>query len=87
MKLNNWKLVEDQDPYQPPELRRKRLSGEVFGHPRHDDGSRVVTSEVESIDGRVVRTFSGSEYTLGDPDPDYVEWCQENGHYTELFDE
>jgi hypothetical protein len=58
------------------------LFGTVTGHPIKKDGEKVQTSSIEKIfKGRKqVRTRSGSVYTLGKVDPEYVKWCEENGH-------
>lgn len=86
MKLENWSLTEDQDPFAAPEVRTKRLNGLVYGHHDFEDGHKITTSRIESVQGRVVETLSGSTYELGDPDPDYLKWCQENGHHLPLGD-
>ena len=58
------------------------LSGIVTGHSLHPDGRRITTSSIVKIDceREVVVTDSGSEYTLGEPCPFYVQLCQENNH-------
>ena len=50
------------------------LKGNVFGHPKHEDGTHIRTSSVAGVtpDGRVV-TISGSEYELGEPEAEYAE--------------
>lgn len=44
-----------------------------------DDGRHVRTSRIVKAEGRLVTTNSGSVYELGDPLPNYVDWCRENG--------
>jgi len=71
------------DAYKAPEqLRVDVFSGIVTGHSLHTDGKRVTTSSIVKIDcdRKVVITHSGSEYTLGEPCPFYVQLCQENNH-------
>jgi hypothetical protein len=51
----------------------------VFGHPEFENGDRVYTTRIVAINGREVTTRSGTVYTLGEVNPDYVEWCQKKG--------
>ena len=63
-----------------PELRVIHLVGEVYGHPlkdRHPDGKSIQTSYVvEKLGPKTFATNSGSIYTLEDPHPDYVAFCE-----------
>jgi len=79
MKLEQWAVSNLSGPYTPPECQIRCISGVVSGSPLFEDGKFITTSRIVSVEGRVVTTNSGSEYTLGDPDPDYVAWCVENG--------
>lgn len=40
----------------------------------------TITSGIESVDGRVVTTKSGSRYRLGCIDDEYLQWLRENGY-------
>jgi hypothetical protein len=72
MKLENWSVVcKNYDPYLAPELYQSALYGNVFGHPRFDDGDGVTTSSLVGKQGEIIITKSGSEYELGIVDPDY----------------
>jgi hypothetical protein len=55
----------------------------VFHISKFDDGKRITTSYVIAINGIEIKikTYSGSTYRLGQPDPKYVDWCRENGHH------
>jgi hypothetical protein len=75
--LENWFLVID-NPYSPPEISIPSLKGDVYGHESFEDGSHIQTSRVVDIKKRMVTTISGSEYTLGEPDEDYVKWCEDS---------
>lgn len=79
--LWDWSLVPGpEDPYLAPEVTNLSLQGFVSGHPRFKDGSHITTSRAIETRGRMVKTLSGSRYRLvGDPSPDYVFWCAENG--------
>lgn len=79
-KLENWSV--NYDPfyaYMAPEIRPRVLVGTVTGHHRKADGTEVVTSPIVSSQGRVVTTRSGTEYELGEPDPEYTKHLAEQG--------
>lgn len=78
MKIENWYVTDDGNPYNPPEYARKMIGGEVYGNPRFPDGHKIVTSSITKVDGRIVTTNSGSVYELGTPSPDYINWLKEN---------
>jgi hypothetical protein len=71
--LKNWSLVVKNSPYQAPELGDVCLRGISFGHPKHDDGTVVVTTPIVKKEFGVITTRSGSEYTLlpGEVNPEY----------------
>ena len=77
-KLEQWS-VSISNPYLPPEAQSSHLSGKVYGHPRFDDGYEITTSAIVKTEKRVVTTKTGSMYELGEPDPQYVEWCRKQG--------
>lgn len=86
VRLENWSMIFDQNPYLPPEVVRGRLVGFAYGHPRFEDGEQIVTSPIVEINVRKGKatTHSGSEYTLGRPHPEWVEWLKEN-EFTETL--
>ncbi len=69
MRIENWAVVTTSDPHTAP-----CLKGEVFGHPRFDDGYSVRTSSImgKTETGEVV-TYSGSHYILGRIDALYLK--------------
>jgi hypothetical protein len=72
--LNQWSVSFEGDPnYSAPEVRLIHLRG------RTDDGRNVKTSYVVAVEGRRITTRSGSVYTLGIIDPDYLKWLKANG--------
>ena len=72
--LNGWSVSFDGDPdYTAPEARLLRLQGKT------DDGRNVKTSHIVAVEGRRITTRSGSVYTLGIIDPDYLKWLKANG--------
>lgn len=82
IRLSNWacEFPDGSSDYHAPELRGLCLVGDVTGHPRRPDGTRVQTSPIVAVDGRQIRTRSGSVYHLeGDPHPAYLAWLAECG--------
>ncbi len=76
-RLENWSVVTDRvNAYNPPEAWVQRLAGEVYDHPKQEDGKRVETSIIVTSEGRRVTTRSGTVYELGKPDPQYVVWLR-----------
>lgn len=77
--LENWSVCDGSaDPYLAPELRPRVLRGFVTGHPKLED-QEIQSSRLEEIDyeNRTART-KNTEYTLGEPDPEWLKWCDEN---------
>jgi hypothetical protein len=72
-RLENWSVISyASSPYQAPELGTPVLYGEVFGHPRFDDGHRVHTSFIVGKRGDNVQT-NNTLYELGEIDPKWEE--------------
>jgi len=79
-RIENWSLGSRDHPCTAPEIRSHYLKGSVYGHPNFPEGYEVDTSAIEEIhDGGIVETRSGSMYELGTPNPEYIEWCKEQG--------
>lgn len=54
-----------------------RLHGEVYGHPRFEDGTEVSTSYIVDEDIKAGWVQSANTlYTLGEPSADYVAYLQ-----------
>jgi hypothetical protein len=73
MIIENWAVITPTpDRYAAPETLTQCLHGEVFDHPRFEDGHRVTTSSIrgKTETGEVV-THSGSIYDLGQIDEAY----------------
>lgn len=79
VRLENWSVCGGGNPYYPPEATKKYLKGDVYGHPRCEDGKNVTTSHIVNIDGNKVTTSSGTVYELGKPDCEFIKWCVEYG--------
>ena len=71
IRLENWALLSDADGFKAPELVLYRFRGKVYNHPRFNDGSGIVTTAIESYKNGIFVTASGSEYTLGEVNPEY----------------
>jgi hypothetical protein len=76
--MENWSVTGDYDEYTPPELRHHYLQGNVYGHPKHKDGNYLHSSFIVNVIGRTVET-NNTTYKLGQPDPEFVEWCKAQG--------
>ena len=57
----------------PKEGEEYCLGGFCYEREGFPDGSHIQTSEVQQIESEVATTYSGSQYTLGEKHPDYVE--------------
>jgi hypothetical protein len=82
-RLENWSLgfypSSKENPYLSPQQRVRVLCGRVYGNPEYADGHPIRTNYVVAARGRLVTTFSGSVYELGEVDPHYRAWSQEQG--------
>jgi hypothetical protein len=84
VRIEKWSVgVDSSDVYTPPERRERSLFGAVYGHPKFEPGFLVNTSaliggSVKTADGHVVKTMS-RDYFLGEPDPAYLTWLEQNG--------
>jgi hypothetical protein len=76
------------NPYLPPECQSISLHGAVYGHDRFEDGLHITTSSVVDLDiaGGRASTISGSEYSLGKPNQEWMRWLRENKHTQYLED-
>ncbi len=75
--LDEWSTG-NKEIYSAPEVRKIYLHGCCYGHPKHLDGTEVTTSHIVSVNGRIVKTSSGSTYVLGVPHEDFVDWLIRN---------
>lgn len=75
-RLESWSVAyPGGEPHIPPEARTHfHLRG--FSEAKQ---ARVFTSRVVSSAGLVVTTETGTEYTLGEIDPEYAAWLAANG--------
>ncbi|CAN5669490.1 hypothetical protein BH10CYA1_BH10CYA1_41990 [soil metagenome] len=84
VRIEKWAVVYvSGDIYTPPEKRDRALFGAVYGHPKFEEGFLVNTSDLiggsaKTDDGHVVKTKS-RDYLLGEPDPAYLRWLEQNG--------
>jgi len=72
--LENWSVYvsPNDEYYTAPECIPRRLRG------RRGDVN-VITSGIKSVEGRRVTTVSGNVYVLGEINPEYLAWMNENG--------
>jgi hypothetical protein len=74
--MKNWAVCTRGSEFMVPELWSNYLTGNVYGHPRFNDGDEVSTSsitEIEDGDGCKVVNTRNTEYILYESDvsPDY----------------
>lgn len=74
IRLKNWSVFAKGGNFQAPELHSFHLQGNVYGHPKFNDGDPVNTSSITSIedkgDYKEATTISGSVYLLYKEDVD-----------------
>lgn len=75
IRLKNWSMyAEGNNEFRPPELWSYHLQGNVYGHPRFNDGDPVNTSRIIDIvdkgDHKEAHTRSGTVYCLYKEDVD-----------------
>lgn len=89
IRLENWSVVEKptDDPYRPPETLPTILAGNVYNHPRLENGVKVLTSKIieMSVKNGFAKTHN-TDYILGDPDPEFLEWVYKSGHKIEDYE-
>lgn len=78
VKIEDWSVSGNADPYLPPECRVTMLAGRVYGHPVKSDGEKVRTSAIVKVNGRTVTTLSGTVYRLGRVSKSYLQWLKDN---------
>jgi len=76
IKLENWSTVYPYLDLDPEICHGVCIEGMVYGHPKKEDGKRVRTSAIHEVNGRIVKTRSGSVYGLGIPNPDWAEFMK-----------
>jgi hypothetical protein len=76
-KIENWCVVGKRtNPYHSPQqVTALQICGQVFGHPKWEDGHSIITSTVMHVDGRKVFTRN-NKYILGTVKPEYREWYE-----------
>jgi len=72
--LYRWSVASVGEAHWAPEQMRRALVG--F---RDQETKKVITSDIESANGREITTASGSVYVLQDIDPDYLVWMEKEG--------
>ncbi len=77
-RLENWQIQTNQDGYKAPERVKVWLTGSVYEHPGHVDGTIIQTTRIIDINFvmRRAQTRTGSFYELGVPDPEWIEWLK-----------
>lgn len=87
--LKNWSVFASNDNgFRPPEMLRFHLQGNVYGHPRFNDGDPVNTSRIVGLkdygDHKEAETKSGTVYCLFREDVDPEAEKQYPNYYERL---
>ncbi len=79
-RLENWKICESpSQDFIAPEIRKRFINGNVYGHSKFNEGVPVNTSILLSIDiANRVAVTKNSVYELGEMDPEYKKWYEKN---------
>jgi len=80
-RLEQWSLVilGDVSGYEAPERLPRAARGRVYEREGFTDGKGVTTSRIVEMGEDYVITRSGTRYDLGEVDPDYVQFLEDNG--------
>lgn len=76
MRIEDWGTFARGGDFDAPELCRLAVTGICLDG--KNAGKRIRTSCVVDVEGRYVRTKSGSTYVLGQPAADFLEYLREN---------
>ena len=85
-KLENWSIGVIAHPYSAPETWVSSLHGNVYGHPKFQDGDEISTSQIEwaDINKKEAKT-ANTLYFLGQVSEDWVGWLKKNGYTLEQY--
>lgn len=79
--IENWWTVPGGDTFTAPEAAGICIVGTCEGHPKGQGHDGVIqTSRVKKVEGRVVKTVSGSIYYLGGIKPQFLAYLKECGY-------
>lgn len=88
-RLENWSIgVDDSNPFLAPELRSRRLYGDIYNdeNGRFPDGAEISTSTIQKLNLKESYAMTrNTKYTLGEPDRSYIEWLEKNGKSLEDY--
>ena len=74
--INNWAIIGEKGFVGSPGKGTcvyGALFGQAHNHPRFKNGANIRTSYIIGRRGDRVVSFSGTEYYLGEPNPEYVD--------------
>lgn len=77
--IEDWWISADDNPYKAPEIRNYYLQGFVYNHSTISDGKFIKSSKIVNIDipNGLIKTYSGSEYNLGQANLEWTNWLKE----------
>jgi hypothetical protein len=80
IRLDCWSVTQGDVRYIAPEERVSRVQGVVQDHPCFPADAKIVSSPLDTVEGRIVTTRSGTRYQLGRIDPQYRAYLKRNGY-------
>jgi hypothetical protein len=86
IKIDNWEVVVSlsESGYSYPPAGVRKLAGTlvddtVYRHRVRPAGQEIVTSPIQSSNGRIVHTVNSTYELVGAPSASYAKWCSDNG--------
>lgn len=79
VKLRNWSVIRTGNPYMAPELHSMCMHGRAENHPEFAPGTKVTTSPVVSVEGRMVKTWTRLYELEGEPSAEYRAFLESKG--------
>lgn len=76
--LENWDMVESSDSASTAQSISMRLRGKVYGHPECTDGSKITTSPISRVDGKLIYC-ANRVYSLGKPSNEFLQSIKSMG--------
>lgn len=75
--IEEWAMHVKPGEFDAPELWPCFFSGNVTGHPEHEEGQHVYTSIIEDVDNMAELVFTrNTTYKLGKPSAGYLRFCK-----------
>lgn len=80
--LEDWRfMISNVCPYTAPEQISSYCTGKIYNDARERfiDGTLIDTSRITAKKGNLIQTHSGTIYTLGTPNQNFIDWLISRG--------